>query len=192
MRIFNVSKMCTKKKLMRRKCAQPVALVHITLHNSFMDLKELRIIKRLTQQEAASLVGMSRRGYQQLEYRNNEQSRSYRYAHKIIENYNLIDEEHGTISLRDIETVCKDVFDGTTIEYAYLFGSYSRGEATETSDVDLIFYSQDVKGIEYFGIVEKLRQKLHKKVDLLRIQTLFDNRELLLDIMRDGIKIYAK
>ncbi|MCQ2798615.1 MAG: nucleotidyltransferase domain-containing protein [Bacilli bacterium] len=157
-----------------------------------MDLKELRIIKRLTQQEAASLVGMSRRGYQQLEYRNNEQSRSYRYAHKIIENYNLIDEEHGTISLRDIETVCKDVFDGTTIEYAYLFGSYSRGEATETSDVDLIFYSQDVKGIEYFGIVEKLRQKLHKKVDLLRIQTLFDNRELLLDIMRDGIKIYAK
>lgn len=177
---------------MHKKCAMSIDVMHILNYHIVMTLKDLRTSKGLTQQEAALLVGMSRRGYQQLEYRNNEKSRSYLYARQLMENYNLIDEEHGVITLRDIESVCKDVFDKTTIEYAYLFGSYSRGEATETSDVDLIFYSQDVKGIEYFGIVEKLRQKLHKKVDLLRIQTLFDSRELLLDIMRDGIKIYAK
>ena len=58
------------------------------------------------------------------------------------------------------------------------------------SDIDLLIDS-DITGLDFFGLVEELRQTLHKKIDLLRINQLENNQELLREIMKDGIKIYG-
>ncbi len=51
---------------------------------------------------------------------------------------------------------------------AFLFGSYSRGEADNNSDIDLLVeldYSQKL-GWNYFAMKDDLEEKLHKKVDI--------------------------
>jgi predicted nucleotidyltransferase len=77
------------------------------------------------------------------------------------------------------------------VEYCYLFGSYSRAEAKETSDVDLLV-STPVTGMDFYGMTERLRVALHKRVDLLGLEQLSGNPELLHDILKEGIKIYEK
>ena len=73
--------------------------------------------------------------------------------------------------------------------YCILFGSYSKGKAVESSDVDLLI-SSDVKGLKFYGMVEKLRTVLHKKVDVLSLEQLKDNLELTGEILKDGIRIF--
>ncbi len=114
----------------------------------------------------------------------------YRYLYEKLEKYGYVDEEHGILSLDEIKSACADVFGGYQIDYCYLFGSYARGEATEKSDVDLLV-STRVTVLEFFGMVETLRELLKKKVDLLNQEQLIDNFELTNEILRDGIKIYG-
>ena len=77
------------------------------------------------------------------------------------------------------------------IDYCYLFGSYAKGTANEKSDIDLLV-SIPIDGMIYFELVETLREKLHKKVDLLDVNQLKNNYALVQEILRDGIKIYGK
>ena len=80
-------------------------------------------------------------------------------------------------------------FETYDVEYCYLFGSYARGEAIEKSDVDLLV-STSITGLKFYGLVERLRNSLNKKVDVLDINQLVNNKELLNEILKDGIKIY--
>lgn len=48
-----------------------------------------------------------------------------------------------------------------------------------------------VNGMEFFELVELLREKLKKKVDLLDINQLENNQALVLEILKEGIKIYG-
>ena len=72
----------------------------------------------------------------------------------------------------------------------YLFGSYAKGKATETSDVDLLI-GTSVSGIHFYGLVEAIREGLHKRVDILNREQLESNLELINEILKDGIKIYG-
>ena len=101
-----------------------------------------------------------------------------------------IDEEHGVLAIKDIIKICERVFEQYDVNYAYLFGSYAKGRATGTSDIDILV-SASVKGIEFFGLVEELRTELHKKVDVVDKNQLKGNLELTEEILKDGIKIYG-
>ena len=57
------------------------------------------------------------------------------------------------------------------------------------SDVDLIV-STSITGLKFYGLVERLRVNLNKKVDVLDINQLVNNKDLLNEILKDGIKIY--
>ena len=76
------------------------------------------------------------------------------------------------------------------IKRIYLFGSYAKGRATGGSDVDLLI-STETTGLKYFELVERLRQQLHKKVDVLDTKQLLKNPELLDEVLKDGIRIYG-
>ena len=155
------------------------------------ELKELRVKKRLTQADASSILGVSLRSYKSYE---NDPSKTdtlkYKYLLDALEKYNVLDEEHGILTVEDIKAVCKTVFDEYSVKYCILFGSYAKGKATEKSDVDLLI-SADVTGLRFFGLVERLRMELHKKVDLLDLRQLNNNEQLLDEILKDGIKIYG-
>ena len=142
-------------------------------------LKQLRLSKKLTQQEACDILGVSLRSYK--EYENNEKKAgTFKYRSMIseLEKYVVLDEEHGILTLDEIKDGCKAVLDEYDVKYCVLFGSYAKGKATQTSDVDLLV-STDIVGLKFFGIAERLREKLHKKVDLLDLRQLADNQALI-------------
>lgn len=154
-----------------------------------MLLKEIRNEHNLTQKEAANLIGIPYRTF--VRYEENEPFEdSYKYT-KMVNDLNdvlKIDEEHGILSLEAIKKTLLPILDKYEINYCYLFGSYSRNEAKETSDVDLLV-DTDITGIRFFRLVEEMRTKLCKKVDLLRLIDLQKGNPIILEILKDGIKI---
>ncbi len=156
-----------------------------------VDLKKLRIEKKMTQQEVADLVGISLRSYKS--YENDEEKQDtikYKYIVDQLSKINQIDEETGILEVEDIVKKCSKVFENYEVSFCYLFGSYAKGKATPVSDVDLLI-SANVKGLKFYGLVEEIRTALHKKVDVLDMNQLRDNIELTEEIFKDGIKIYG-
>lgn len=154
-------------------------------------LKTLRQSKKITQTKASEYLGVSLRTYKTYE---NDQSKigtmKYDYMLQKLAELNRIDETHGILSIDEIKSTCKKVFDDYPIHYCYLFGSYAKKRAKEDSDIDLLI-SSDVTGIKYYGMVEKLKDALHKEVDALGLEQLSENSELLNEILQDGVKIYG-
>lgn len=154
-------------------------------------LKELRNEKKLTQQQAANLVGVSLRSYKS--YENEEKkldSAKYRFIFNQLLNYIAFDETHGILELEDIRRKCSEVFESYDVQFCYLFGSYAKNNALPTSDVDLLI-SANVKGLKFYGMIEELRTVLSKKMDVLDVGQLKDNLELTKEILKDGVKIYG-
>ena len=153
-------------------------------------LKELRLDKGLTQKQASEIIGVSLRTYKSYENDNSKiDTVKYKYMLELISKHVVLDEEHGLLSLDEIKTGCRCVLEEYPVRYCILFGSYSKGCASEKSDVDLLV-STEATGLRFYGMAERLRNVLHKKVDLLDVRQLNNNYELLDDILNDGIKVY--
>ncbi len=156
-----------------------------------MTLKELRVSKKLTQKDASNLVKMPLRTYQ--DYENDmtkENSIKYNYLLTKITEYGFIDEEHGILSMNTIVKTCDEIFRNYNVEYCYLFGSYAKNKANEKSDIDLLI-SSTISGLDFYGLVENLRQSLKKRINLITINQVEENVDLLNNILKDGIKIYG-
>lgn len=156
-----------------------------------MNLKELRLKKGLTQVDCAKYLGIPVRTYQNYENdKNKSTSIKYQFMLQKLEQYGYIDETHGVLSVDQIKKVCADIFFGKDITYCYLFGSYAKGKAGEESDIDLLV-STSITGVMFYDLVEELRERLKKKVDILNQDQLKDNVELVNEILKDGVKIYG-
>ncbi|MDC7280758.1 nucleotidyltransferase domain-containing protein [Butyrivibrio fibrisolvens] len=154
-------------------------------------LKEIRKEIGMTQSQAAEFLNVSIRSYKSYE---NEPSKvnSVKYSYMVdkLESLNVIDEIHGVLTIDQIKNKCSEIFKEYNIDFCYLFGSYSKGKAKDDSDVDLLI-SSTVKGLKFYGLVEKVSKSLRKNVDLLDADQLLNNPELLSEILKDGIKIYG-
>ena len=85
-----------------------------------------------------------------------------------------------------------DFFSSQPVLKAYLFGSYSRGEAHENSDIDLLIeldYTQPV-GLEFIQMQFDIQKLLSKKVDLVSAQGLSKYIQPIID--KDKKLIYAR
>ena len=156
-----------------------------------MTLKELRIEKGLTQAACAKAVGIPMRTY--VRYESDEGRKDtikYRYIFETLQKYGVVDEDHGLLTVEKIREICTPLFERYNVRYAYLFGSYAKGKATEKSDVDLLI-SMPLNGLRFYEFVEVLRESLKKKVDLLDDTQLENNTVLVKEILQDGIKIYG-
>ena len=155
------------------------------------ELKKCRMEKNLTQQETANRLGVSLRSY--ITYENDltkTNTVKYRFLLQEIKNINRLDEEHGIQPLDQIRRICAEVFAEYQVDFCYLFGSYAKGTAGEKSDIDLLI-SAPLRGLAFFGLAETLREKLHKRIDLLDLSQLLNNVVLLKEVLKDGIKIYG-
>lgn len=156
-----------------------------------MTLKQLRKQKKLTQAACAAYLGVPLRTYQNYENDGQKQdSMKYRFMFQKLDQYGILDENHGVLTLEQIKAICGQVFEGKKIAYCYLFGSYAKGKARECSDVDLLV-STPISGMQFYDLVEELREKLCKQVDVLNQEQLRDNLPLVEEILRDGVKIYG-
>ena len=155
-------------------------------------LKKLRESKKMTQSEVAKLLGISLRTYQR--YETNEQSIPFLKYDAIISKlntYNQITETTGILSLDEIRTSVQKVLENYNIKYCYLFGSYAKGKATGSSDIDLFIDGENITGLDYYGLIEDLRKALNKKIDLINRNDFNANEALQNEILKDGIKIYG-
>lgn len=72
------------------------------------------------------------------------------------------------LKLCEIKKILKDVLGNHGITKIYLFGSYARGEATSSSDIDILCDKGNIKTfIEQGELEEELETRLGKKVDLV-------------------------
>ena len=75
-------------------------------------------------------------------------------------------------------------------KYLKLFLLSSSLASSKSLVIDLLI-SSTVKGLKFYGLVEKLSNTLHKRIDLLDKDQLVANPELLDEVLKDGIKIYG-
>lgn len=83
----------------------------------------------------------------------------------------------------------KDVFHAyESVCFAYLFGSYVKGEYTKSSDIDVAVYFK--RGTDLFdaklSLHHALEKALRKPVDLIVLNTI-KNYDLLNDIFNEGV-----
>jgi predicted nucleotidyltransferase len=61
------------------------------------------------------------------------------------------------------------------VQFIGLFGSFARDEANENSDIDILYKIEKDKKLsmfKYLKLTKQLEENLHKKIDLVRDETL--------------------
>jgi predicted nucleotidyltransferase len=95
------------------------------------------------------------------------------------------------LSTNDIRIV-KEYFKGKPVLKAYLFGSYSRNEADNNSDVDILVdldYSKHI-GLGFVTMQTDLQEKLHKNIDLVSSKAISTHLQPFIE--KDKVLIYEK
>lgn len=92
-------------------------------------------------------------------------------------------------TIKEIKTIIKPILNKYSINEIYLFGSYARGEAKESSDIDIYCNKGNVKTFIDQGLLEdELEKALNKKVDIVFDSSYIDDY-FKMKIMEDMIKL---
>lgn len=83
-----------------------------------------------------------------------------------------------------------EICEQNEIAYCALFGSFARGDADETSDVDLLVRFTKPVGWAFYGIADDLQAALGRNVDLATEAML--NRHIRAGVLSDLQVIYEK
>jgi len=159
-----------------------------------MNLIDIRLKHNTNQLEIANLLNIPVRTYRRYEKDENygDLLKRKMMIETLLKHYE-INETNGILTIEQIKEITTEVFDKKfkdSVNFCYLFGSYAKGCATESSDVDLYVVSS-LEGFSFLGLMEELRISLHKNVDVIRQSELDNNIELTNEIMKWGIKIYG-
>ena len=96
------------------------------------------------------------------------------------------------LSFTEIEDVIRTLLRQYRAEYALLFGSYARGEATPDSDLDVVVFGGELFALtDIFSFAEDLHRIFKKKVDVFEIRELNNGTDFYNSVMREGVKIAA-
>ena len=94
------------------------------------------------------------------------------------------------LSFEDICDAVKPIAEKYFISEVYLFGSYARGEADETSDVDLfVIGGASFKLTNIFAFAEELRIALHKEVDAFELHEINQGSDFYKSIMEEMVRV---
>lgn len=94
------------------------------------------------------------------------------------------------LSISELEGYIKALLLKYHAEYAVLFGSYARGDATGESDIDVVVIGGvNFKPRDIFAFGEELRQITGKAVDAFEIRELNKNTEFYETVMKEGVRI---
>ena len=95
------------------------------------------------------------------------------------------------LSIEEIKSYIVPIAKKYPIEKVILFGSYARGDASETSDVDLVVESGGkMRNSKIFSLGGDLLVALPVRVDVYDILEIKESSPLYKNIREDGIVIY--
>lgn len=93
-------------------------------------------------------------------------------------------------TIKDIESMVKPIAEKYKVKEVYLFGSYARGEADESSDLDfLVFGGENFKLTMIFSFAEELREILKKDVDMFEINEINKDSNFYRTIMKERLLV---
>lgn len=93
-------------------------------------------------------------------------------------------------TLENINRLVKPLADKYRVKEIYLFGSYARGEADESSDLDfLVFGGENFKLTNILALGEELREVLKKKVDIFEIREVNQDSDFYKTIMKEKVLV---
>ena len=93
-------------------------------------------------------------------------------------------------SIDEIKAIVTPIAASYEVERIYLFGSYARGEATESSDIDFRVDKGRLKGLIALGaLYADLEDGLGKQLDLLTTGSL--DQQFLQRIAKEEVLIYG-
>lgn len=96
----------------------------------------------------------------------------------------------GTLALDEIKSVVKELLKRYHAEYALLFGSYARGEATPESDIDIVMIGgKNFVPHNIFALAEDLREMTGRDADVFEIREVNTGTPFYESVMREGIRI---
>ena len=88
-----------------------------------------------------------------------------------------------------LRSVLAPVFEKNKVRKAILFGSYSQGQETAHSDVDLLVDS-GLRGLAFFGLMDDVCNALDCRVDLIDICDIIPDSRVDREIRNTGVVIY--
>ena len=93
-------------------------------------------------------------------------------------------------TIKDFESMVKPIAEKYKVKEVYLFGSYARGEADESSDLDfLVFGGENFKLTMIFSFAEELREILKKDVDMFEINEINKDSDFYRTIMKERLLV---
>ena len=94
------------------------------------------------------------------------------------------------LSFEDICDAVKPIAEKYFISEVYLFGSYARGEADESSDIDLfVIGGTSFKLTNIFAFAEELRIALQKEVDAFELHEINQGSDFYKSIMEEMVRV---
>ena len=94
------------------------------------------------------------------------------------------------LPLDEIKKIVKQLIRKYNAEYALLFGSYARGEATPDSDIDIVISGGDSFVLRnVFAFAEDLREMTNLEADVFELREVNEGTPFYQSLMKEGIKI---
>ena len=93
-------------------------------------------------------------------------------------------------TIDEIKTKSNSVFAEYPVKKVSLFGSYAKGEQTNTSDIDMVIHDSELGILELSNLIQQLTEVLERNVDLVSYEELSDVFKFL--IKDEEIVIYEK
>lgn len=148
-----------------------------------MNLKDLRKSKGLTQEEAAEIVGLSRRGYQNLEtgsYKKKD-SKTLRFALAQLETIPNPKKRKQGISLTHLSREIEGLLEGEDVSFVYFIKSGNTYSFVLESPMD---------DLTLYGLEEELSLILSTEVSFERFEELIKDKERASGFFAKARRIY--
>lgn len=96
----------------------------------------------------------------------------------------------GVMTVGEIKAMVSKLLERYQAEYALLFGSYARGDATPNSDIDIVVVGgKNFIPRNIFALAEDLREMSGRNVDAFEMREVNVGTPFYETVMREGIRI---
>ncbi|MBO5349710.1 MAG: nucleotidyltransferase domain-containing protein [Clostridia bacterium] len=96
-------------------------------------------------------------------------------------------------SINDIKKMLNEILRSTDVEKAILFGFYAKNTPTKISDIDILIDSNGkIKGLKFFAIIDMIKEKFDKDVDVIEKSEIDKGSRIEKEIQQTGVVVYEK
>jgi len=98
-------------------------------------------------------------------------------------------------NIEDIRRIVTPIAIKYDVDRVFLFGSYARGEACSSSDIDFVIDKGRLRGLQFAGMLGDLQESFEKGVDLLSLSGIMKevgNLDFMQRIEKDMVIIYEQ